>query len=62
MVKLLQREGWTKVRQRGDHVTLHKEDRKTVIPLHKELKTGTLSAILDQAGISKAEFERLKRP
>ncbi len=48
------------LRQRGSHVVLRKFDKGrkivTVVPLHDELKTGTLSGILELAEIDKVEF------
>lgn len=45
----------------GSHVRLEKEIREgkigTVVPLHKELKIGTLKGVLRLAGISQEEFE-----
>ena len=52
--------GFTAIRQKGSHVILTKMtlDGKvgTVVPLHKELKIGTLKGILEQAKISEEEF------
>ncbi len=52
--------GFSTLRQRGSHVTIAKTIglRKigTVIPMHKELKIGTLKAILKQAEISEEEI------
>ncbi|BAD85699.1 hypothetical protein, conserved [Thermococcus kodakarensis KOD1] len=52
--------GFKVSRQRGSHVVLVKYEngRKigTVVPLHKELKPGTLLGVLHLAGISKDEF------
>jgi len=48
--------GFVAKRQKGSHVILIKENEsgKTgcVVPLHKELKIGTLKGILEQAKIS----------
>ncbi len=44
-------------RGKGSHVTLYLNDRYAVIPdLKKELKTGTLSAILKQLGVERGEL------
>ena len=49
-IHALQRLGFEKVRQRGSHVILKKETSEgavgCVIPLHHELKIGTLRGIL----------------
>ncbi len=49
------------IRQRGSHVLIKKQTREkniigTVVPMHKELKIGTLKAIIQQAKISEEEF------
>ena len=52
--------GFTIRRQRGSHVVLvkHTADRKivTVVPLHPELKHGTLLGILELARINRENF------
>jgi len=57
---LVKKFGFKVSRQRGSHVVLVKyENNKkvvTVVPLHKELKVGTLLGVLKLAGISKEEF------
>jgi predicted RNA binding protein YcfA (HicA-like mRNA interferase family) len=59
-IRALQRLGFEKVRQRGSHVILKKETSEgavgCVIPLHRELKIGTLHGILRQAKVTPAEF------
>ncbi len=41
MLKLFEKYGWKKARQKGSHVTMKKEgELPETIPLHKELKTG----------------------
>ena len=44
------------VRQRGSHVMLRKGMAGCVVPLHRELKRGTISGILRQAGVGASEF------
>ncbi|AHL23774.1 MULTISPECIES: type II toxin-antitoxin system HicA family toxin [Thermococcus] len=61
VVKVLTKKFGFKVsRQRGSHVVLVKyvDGRKigTVVPLHKELKAGTLMGVLRLAQISKEDF------
>ena len=49
--------GFVPVGQRGSHVKLRDQGGRTVIvPLHRELARGTLSAILRQAGVTASEF------
>ena len=54
--------GFKVIRQRGSHVLIKKETAGnfigTVIPMHNELKIGTLKAIIDQAKISEEEFSK----
>jgi predicted RNA binding protein YcfA (HicA-like mRNA interferase family) len=54
--------GFMVKRQKGSHVLLVKETKSgkigCVVPLHREIKTGTLKAILEQAGISEEEYSR----
>jgi predicted RNA binding protein YcfA (HicA-like mRNA interferase family) len=49
-VKMLERLGFEKIRQRGSHVVMRRGGDGTVVPVHKELKTGTL------AGLTQDEF------
>ncbi len=52
--------GFTVVKQKGSHVILKKETPTgsigTVIPNHKELKTGTLKGILELAKVEETDF------
>jgi predicted RNA binding protein YcfA (HicA-like mRNA interferase family) len=60
LIKILAQFGFKRVRQKGSHVMLIKETKQgkvgCVVPLHDELETGTLLAILRQAKISRDEF------
>ena len=61
VVKILVKKfGFTVKRQRGSHIVPVKyvDDRKivTVVPLHPELKRGTLLGVLELAEISREEF------
>lgn len=62
IIQVLERLGFAQVRQRGSHVILKKIGpdgaRGCVVPLHREVKVGTLQGILRQAGISPDEFLR----
>ena len=59
-IKILQDNGFVIARQRGSHVVLvnQTEERKltTVVPLHKELKKGTLRSIAKLAGLDTGKF------
>jgi predicted RNA binding protein YcfA (HicA-like mRNA interferase family) len=61
LIKALRQEGWEVVRQRGSHVRLKKSGRRNalVVPLHKELKRGTLGGILRDAEMSADDLRRL---
>jgi len=61
VVRVLQRAGFGPVSQRGSHRKLrHADGRTVIVPLHRELATGTLASILRQAGLSAADFEALR--
>ena len=59
-IKALKRLGFEKVRQTGSHVIMKKTTSDgqigCVVPIHKELKVGTLSGILRQAKVSPKDF------
>lgn len=59
-VKALKRLGFEPVRQTGSHVVMKKETAEgkvgCVVPLHNELKVGTLASILKQAKVTVEEF------
>ena len=54
--KALGKLGFEEVRQRGSHVVMKRDESGCVVPMHGEIKTGTLSGILKQAGVSVEEF------
>lgn len=56
IVRALERLGFVQVRQRGSHVVMRREGAGTVIPLHREVKLGTLNGILRQAQIAPDQF------
>ena len=60
-IKALERLGFAQVRQSGSHVVLRNGQVGRVIPLHSELKTGTLAGALRQAQVSPEEFARALR-
>lgn len=63
IIRALQRDGWTVVRQRGSHIRLQKrtgdELLKLTVPAHKPVKRSTLSHILKQARLGVDEFLEL---
>lgn len=56
IVRLLERAGFEQVRQRGSHVVMRRGNGGCVVPLHREVKTGTLAGILRQAGLTLSEL------
>jgi predicted RNA binding protein YcfA (HicA-like mRNA interferase family) len=56
VVRTLERLGFVVVRQRGSHIVLRKGVSGCVVPNHRELKLGTLSGVLKQAGVSIDDF------
>jgi len=60
LLQFLEKRGFYKHRQSGSHMILHHNSNKTkriTLPIHnKDLKKGTLSSILKQAGIDKKEL------
>lgn len=59
LINVLQREGFEIVRQKGSHVSLYKDEFRTVVPLHPDLSKGTLIGILKQCGITKEKLVEL---
>ena len=56
VIRALERLGFVQVRQRGSHVTLRSGSMGCTVPLHCEMKPGTLGAVLQQAQVSPAAF------
>ena len=60
IIRALQRDGWTVVRQRGSHIRLQKrlgdELLKITIPAHRPVKRSTLAHILKQARLDVDKF------
>lgn len=55
-LRALQRLGFVVSRQKGSHIVLRRGSQGCVVPNHRELKTGTLSGVLKQAGVSVEDF------
>jgi predicted RNA binding protein YcfA (HicA-like mRNA interferase family) len=55
-LRALERLGFEKVRQKGSHVVMRRGPKGCVVPLHTELKVGTLAGVLRQAEVSPEEF------
>ncbi len=56
VVKALERLGFVKVRQSGSHVILRRGSKGCVVPMHAEVKVGTLAGLLRQADLSPDDF------
>ena len=59
--KILVKHGFIQVRQKGSHVILQLKTADSTIsvpvPLHNEIRIGTLQSIIRQSGIPRSEFE-----
>ena len=56
VLRALERLGFQKVRQSGSHVVMKRESKGCVVPMHAEVKVGTLAGVLRQAEVSPDEF------
>lgn len=56
IVRRLERLGFVQTRQKGSHVILKRGSVGCVVPLHREVKVGTLAGVLRQAGVTAEEF------
>ena len=60
VVTALGGDGWTVARRTGSHIILTKPGHRPItVPDHTTIKTGTLRAIIRQAGLTVSRFERL---
>jgi predicted RNA binding protein YcfA (HicA-like mRNA interferase family) len=62
LVKILEKEGFKVIRQKGSHVIMiNSKKNRIVIPVHpgKDIKPGLIRAILREAGISREKFLKL---
>ena len=55
-IRALQRLGFEQVRQRGSHVVMRRGATGCVVPMHAELKVGTLAGVLRQAEVTLEDF------
>ena len=53
VLKMLQKDRWYEVNREGSHIQLKHPIKpgKVTVPMHKELKRGTLNSIMKQAGL-----------
>ena len=56
IIRALERLGFTRIRQTGSHVVMRRGPKGCVVPMHSEVKVGTLAGILRQADVSPDEF------
>jgi predicted RNA binding protein YcfA (HicA-like mRNA interferase family) len=56
IVRALERLGFVKIRQSGSHIIMRRGSKGCVVPMHSEVKVGTLAGVLRQADISPDEF------
>jgi len=65
VIKKFEKIGFTATRQKGSHVRMegsfHGETLKVTVPLHSELKKGTLSRLIKDAGLTIEEFQNIKQ-
>ena len=59
VARALRKVGFEVSGQKGSHLKMRREGRTVIIPMHDELRIGTLHSILRQAGISMKELEAL---
>nr|WP_202985568.1 type II toxin-antitoxin system HicA family toxin [Thiospirillum jenense] len=55
VIRALQRLGFLVIRQRGSHIILRRDDVGCTVQNHRELKIGTLTGVLKQAGVTSEE-------
>lgn len=65
LVRILERAGFVKWRQKGSHLTMYRaaDHRALTVPVHfrKTVPKGTMHAILKQAGLTTDDFAQLMR-
>jgi predicted RNA binding protein YcfA (HicA-like mRNA interferase family) len=63
LLRALQRAGFIVLRQKGSHVSMEKKTAdgywRTIVPMHREIRPGTLSDILHQSGLTKDQLREL---
>ncbi len=61
-LKILEKKGFKIRKGRGSHIVVSRPDISPfVVPLHKELKTGTLNHIIKNSKDFKEDFYQLKK-
>ncbi|HEY2738618.1 MAG TPA: type II toxin-antitoxin system HicA family toxin [Thermoanaerobaculia bacterium] len=54
--RALERLGFQSLRQSGSHVVMKRGAKGCVVPMHHEIKVGTLAGVLRQAEVAPEEF------
>ena len=54
---LLIKQGFERVRQRGSHVIMRRDQVSFPVPLHRQLDRGTLRGIIRQSGLPRSIFD-----
>lgn len=61
LCRLLSQHGFQQVRQRGSHAVMQKRAGNSTVtvpvPMHDEIRIGTLQSIIRQSGLARALFE-----
>ena len=61
LCRLLTQHGFQQIRQRGSHVVMQKRTAESTVtvpvPMHDEVRIGTLQSIIRQSGLARALFE-----
>lgn len=60
-LRALEHLGFLAIRQRGSHVIMRCGEQGCVVPMHREMKTGTLHGVLRQGGVDPEEFIKALR-
>jgi predicted RNA binding protein YcfA (HicA-like mRNA interferase family) len=56
VMRALSRLGFDEVSQRGSHAKMRRGAKTCIVPIHAEIKKGTLRGILQQADLTPTEF------
>lgn len=59
VVRALEKLGFSAVRQKGSHVVMRRGSSGGVVPLRREIKVGTLSGLLKQAGLTVDDLDQV---
>ena len=62
LVRIFERHGWTKARQKGSHIILTQPGSiaSLSIPDHREVARGTLRSLIRYSGLTPEEFQSLR--